>query len=681
MKCSDEWLRSWVNVSQSLPELAAELTMLGLEADAIENDVLSLDITPNRGDCFSVLGIAREVAAFHQCSMAAPDYAAVTPTHDTVVPVKLEAPDACPRYLCRVIKDIRRDATTPAWLSRRLAESDIRAIHPVVDILNYVMCDLGQPMHAFDLAKIADSIVVRYAKPQESLALLDEQTITFNKECLVIADAKKALAFAGIMGGEDSGVTENTQDVVLESALFMPEKIAGKGRQYGLHTDSQIRFERGVDPELPAVALERATALILEICGGEPGPVNEAMDTTQFPAKKTILLSYGEITALIGKVFSPEQVENLLSRVGCVLTPDSLHDTTSPTWRVAVPTYRWDITQSVDLVEEVARMGGYDNIPAEMPQMTALFAPLPENQITPSRFKRMWVDLGYQEVITYSFVDKALQQSFFPQEEAVTLMNPISQELGEMRLSLWPSLITVLQFNQNRQQSAMRIFEMGSSYHHATKGFEERRWLSGLLCGPLFPNTWRQKASMSDFFTAKQHLEQVWVTLGYKTPLRFEPDTTLSCCHPGQCAKIFWQDKPVGTLGRLHPQLEKSLDVMGPVILFELKAEAWLRCETTQQQSQSRFPEIRRDIAIVVDGKIPAGKILEFVRESASECLKQVSLFDVYEDKVQLQDRKSLALGLILQHSSRTLIDQEADDIVKALLHGLKKEFNATLRE
>lgn len=681
MKCSEQWLQEWVKFSLSTQALADQLTMAGLEVGSIEGEILDVELTPNRGDCLSVLGLAREIAVLNSLPLHRVEIPAIEPLISDTLPIRIASPQACPRYVGRIMRDINPHAKTPDWMIQRLTECGIRTKHPVVDILNYVMLELGQPMHAFDLDKIEGGIQVRQAHPGETLVLLDGQTKTLSPDYLVIADAKKAVALAGVMGGDDSAVSDNTRHILIESALFMPIAMAGKGRSLGLHTDGQVRFERGVDPALSSLATERATTLIMDICGGKPGPNIVEMHAAFFPTKPMLALSYAEVNDLLGDVFSPDDVVAILQRLGCDVQPEGLHDALEPNWRIQPPSYRWDLTQSIDLIEEVARVGGYAQIPARLPQMGAQFIPQSETLIPVSRLKRMWVDLGYQEVITYSFVDEQQQALLFPDQPVVSLLNPISQDLGVMRVSLWPSLLNVLRFNQNRQQMQMKIFEVGSRYLPKAGGYDETPLLSGLLCGNVFPDGWRQKTVGVDFFTAKQHLENIWALSNHAQALEFRADTTISCCHPGQCATILSQGKPVGMLGRLHPALEKSLDVIGPVYLFELTLSDWQQCDVSRYQAVSRFPEIRRDIAIVVDETVTAAQVLDFVRNTAGESVQKIDLFDIYQGKGIPPGRKSLAIGLILQHSSRTLIDQEADVIVQTLVDGLKKELGAILRE
>lgn len=681
MKCSEQWLKTWVKPTLSAQALADQLTMAGLEVGSVDQGIFDVELTPNRGDCLSVLGLAREIAVLNSIPLHHVEIPTIDPIISDTLPIRIESPEACPRYVGRIMRDLNPHAKTPDWMTQRLIECGIRPKHPVVDVLNYVMVELGQPMHAFDLDKIKGGIVVRQARPEEALVLLDGQTKTLSPDYLVIADEQNAVALAGVMGGDDSAVSDNTRHILIESALFMPIAMAGKGRSLGLHTDGQVRFERGVDPALSSLAMERATALIVDICGGKPGPGMVVMDPQYFPTKPTLALSYAEVKDLLGEVFSPDDVVAILTRLGCAVAPEGLHDALEPNWRIQPPSYRWDLTQSIDLIEEVARVGGYAQIPARLPQMKAQFLPQSETQISVTRLKRMWVDLGYQEVITYSFVDGQQQAILFPDQPTVSLLNPISPELGVMRLSLWPSLLNVLRFNQNRQQMQMKLFEVGSRYLPKSNGYEETALLSGLLCGNVLPEGWRQKSSGVDFYTVKQHLENVWALSGHHNALDFRVNTTMSCCHPGQCATIFSQGKSVGIVGRLHPGLEKSLDVVGPVYLFELTLSDWQQCDVPRYQGVSRFPEIRRDIAIVVDEAVTAGQVLDFVRKTAGETVQNIELFDVYQGKGIPPGRKSLAIGLILQHSSRTLIDQEAEEIIQTLVDGLKKELGAILRE
>ncbi len=678
MKISEQWLREWVNPKLNTEELSAQLTMAGLEIDSIEKQkddtLIEIDLTPNRGDCLSVQGVAREIGALNQIAITK---LAITPVKQTMqesIQIDLQAKEQCPRYIGRVIKNIRK-ASTPAWMQARLEKSDIRLIHPVVDVLNYVMIELGQPMHAFDLAKLKGPVSVRMAKALEKIKLLDEQEVMLKDNTLVIADSNGPQAIAGIMGGFESGVSDNTQSILLESALFTAHLIAGKARQYGLHTDSSFRFERGVDSQLQKEAMERATALILEICGGEVGPLIEVASEQHLPKLNDITLRFARLNQILGIDVAPSKVKEMLSSIGCELVSE-----TNETAVIKPKSYRYDIANEVDLIEEIARMIGYNNIPNHLPQTSSQFLPQSEAKVSVSRVKRALVDMGYQEVITYSFVDGALQKQLFPRLTALPLVNPISADMGEMRLSLWPGLISTLKYNQNRQQQRMKCFEIGLCFLPENGKLTQISKMGGLLCGDVANESWDAKKRAADFYDLKQHVESLWQLLGYKETLTFQA-TTHDACHPGQCANIVWQSKVIGIIGKLHPSLHKALSLDGQVYLFELDIAAFTSKPLPVFERPSRFPEIRRDIAVIVDLGITSDSLINFVRKSAGEMVRDVRIFDVYTGKGIDSGRKSIAMGLILQHASRTLVDKEVDEIIQSVVQGLKAEFSAELRD
>jgi len=683
VKFSEKWLREWVNPSVSTEELCEQLTMAGLEVDSLEktaNDALiEVDLTPNRGDCLSVWGIAREVAALNKLNVTPYKVGATKSLLEQTFEVVIEAQQECPRYVGRLIHNIRKNAKTPDWLVERLTGSGINTIHPVVDILNYVMLEFGQPMHAFDADKLSTPIVVRLAKKNESITLLDEQKVTLQPDTLVIADQKAAHAIAGVMGGLHSAVSETTSNLFLESALFTSDLIAGKARRYGLHTDSSFRFERGVDPQLQVQAMERATGLIVEICGGIPGTLNEVQYAQYLPKPAKIILHHSRVQKMLGESIAPEAIKEILHRLGCKMM-EGTHKTDDKQWEVLPPSYRYDLTSEIDLVEEVVRVIGYNNVPTHAPTAHLQFIKTPEARVSKQRIKRALVDLGYQEVITYSFVDDNLQKQLLPNETALPLLNPISAEMGVMRLSLWPGLLNTLIYNQNRQQNRLKLFEMGMCFHPKKGGLEQTNWLGGLISGTVSKENWDGKPRIADFFDIKLPVEHLWQMLGHTNKLTFVPSEH-SACHEGQCARIEVDGKAIGVLGRLHPKIQKSLDISNPVYLFELSLEAITQAPSVSFERPSRFPEIRRDIAVIVDDKVLASDLISNVRSSADSVVREVTIFDVYTGKGIDSGRKSIAIGLILQHPSRTLVDQEVDDIVRTIVTGLERDFSAKLRD
>lgn len=676
MKFSEKWLREWVNPSLSTQELAQQLTMAGLEVDSIQTQdqdkLIEIDLTPNRGDCLGILGIARELGALNGIPLTKVQIEAIPAGSNNTISVVVNEPKSCPRYVGRLINQIRVDATTPQWIQERLAGGDIRSLHPVVDILNYVMLELGQPMHAFDADKIQAPIIVRNAKGGEKISLLDGQEISLRADTLVIADSDRVQAIAGIMGGNDSAVSTTTQNIFLESALFAPSLMAGKARFYNLHTDSSYRFERGVDPSLQVIAIERATKLITEVCGGTPGPVIDVVKSDITDRHTT--LRFNRVEQLLGAQIDEKTIVDILERLGCEVTKGN-----EKSYQVKLPSFRYDLTEEIDLIEEIIRVVGYNTISNTLPTTQLQFVAQPENSVPVGRIKRAFVDMGYQEAITYSFVDENLQKMLFPQETALALVNPISADMGVMRISMWPGLLKVLQFNQNRQQQRMKFFEVGLCFKKQ-QGLEQVRMLSGLVYGNYTNEHWDIKKRPSDFFDIKQHIEAVWELIGHRDPLQFVASEN-TVCHPGQCADIFWEGKLFGTIGKLHPKIEKELSLDGPIYLFEIKLDLLLTKPLPVFKRPSRFPEIRRDIAMIVDDRCSSDSLINFVRKSTGEVLREVKIFDVYTGKGIDSGRKSIAMGLILQHPSRTLVDKEVDDLIHTLVVGLKKEFGAELRD
>ncbi len=679
MKFSEQWLREWVNPKLTTEQLCAELTMAGLEVGSVEkqdNDtVIEIELTPNRGDCLSILGVAREVSAINQVPMTEQKIAKIAENINETIKIDLQAPENCPRYAGRIIRNIKK-GITPSWMQARLEKGDIRSIHPVVDVLNYVMLELGQPMHAFDLDKLNGAVIIRMAKDNEKIKLLDEQEATLKENTLVIADNKAPLAIAGIMGGFDSGVSDDTQHILLESALFTPSLIAGKARQYGLHTDSSFRFERGVDSQLQVQAIERATGLIIEICGGEVGPVIQVESEKHLPKLTEISLRYARLKKILGITLERSKAIEMLKRIGCEILDDSSESEV----KTKPKSYRYDITTEIDLVEEIARMVGYNNIPLHLPLTSSQFIPQSETSVDVARIKRAFVDFGYQEVITYSFVDSALQKQLFPEQSALALLNPISADMGEMRLSMWPGLIKTLQYNQNRQQQRLKAFEVGLCFTPESGNLKQQSKIGGILCGNYANESWDLKNRPADFYDMKQHIENLWQLLGYKEALTFKA-ANHSVCHPGQCAQIIWQSKVCGIIGKLHPKLSKELNLDGQVYLFEINMDLFTHKPLPVYERASKFPEIRRDIAVIVDNNVLSDSLINYVRKSAGEICREVKIFDVYTGKGIDSGRKSIAMGLILQHASRTLVDKEVDDIIQTVVTGLKKEFSADLRD
>ncbi len=641
----------------------------------LDDASIEVDLTPNRGDCLSVAGLAREVGALYDAVVTRPQVAVVPAVHDEVRPVDVIASAACPRYLGRVIRNVDLSRPTPLWMVERLRRSDVRSIDAAVDITNYVMLELGQPLHAFDLAEINGGIRVRMAEEGEKLVLLDGQEVSLRADTLVIADHQRALAIAGVMGGEHSGVSATTRDIFLESAFFDQIAVAGKARSYGLHTDASHRYERGVDWQLAREAMERATGLLLEITGGEAGPVIETVSDQHLPSVEPIILRAERIEQMLGMKMDPAEIERLLTALGLTVAPHA-----SEQWRVEVPSHRFDITLEVDLIEELARLHGYNRLPVRYPQARLAPQPRAEAQSDLPALRRLLVARGYQEAITYSFIDQKWFELFSPGVEPLLLANPISADMSAMRSSLWPGLVKSLQHNLNRQQDRVRLFESGLRFVGQLEGLKQEPMLAGVICGSRLPEGWAQGRDVVDFFDVKADVEAVLGFAGAQDDFRFVPGSH-PALHPGQTARIEREGREVGYIGALHPELSKTLGLDRPVFVFELVLAEVAVGRLPKFHELSRFPEVRRDLALVADRDVSATAVLDVIRENAGEWLTDLKLFDVYQGKGVDPLRKSLAVGLTWQHPSRTLTDDEVNASTQQILTSLEERLNATLRK
>ena len=637
------------------------------------NDVtIDVDLTPNRGDCLGMEGVAREVGALTRTDLTPPAFESVAAAIADQLPIDVQSPEACPRYLGRVIRGIDPNAQTPLWMQEKLRRGGIRSLGPVVDVTNYVLLELGQPMHAFDLKQLSGGIEVRFAHAGETLTLLDERTIDLDKETLLICDRQKALALAGVMGGIDSGISEATDSLFLEVACFTPEKIAGRARRYGLTTDASYRFERGVDPHLQQRAMERATALLLELVGGQAGPVVDVSSQQHLAKKSVITLRRARIERLLGYVPADEQVEDILSRLGVAV------QASDEGWMATPPGYRFDLTMEADLIEEVGRVFGYNQLPIASNRADLIMRPLPEAATSLERVQAILVDRDYQEAITYSFVDAALLQELDSGSRPVALSNPISSEMSVMRSSLWAGLVGAVQYNLSRQQGRIRIFETGLKFVSQDDEIQQTNMLSGVVVGSRLPEQWGAAKEATDFFDVKADVEALLERSGVVAEFRAERHSAL---HPGQTAAILVEGVRIGWLGCIHPGLAQKLEIPRKTYLFELKLDVLLKGSLPRFEKLSRFPSIRRDLAIVVNVETPTGALCDSINQQAGSLLQDLLVFDVYHGSGIESGRKSVALGLILQDSSRTLTDVDVDSVITAITSRLEKQFGATLRE
>ncbi|MGH8283563.1 MAG: phenylalanine--tRNA ligase subunit beta, partial [Gammaproteobacteria bacterium] len=639
----------------------------------LPDKVLELKPTPNRGDCLSVAGIAREVAAINRLKPKAPRIGAVKAGCQAKLPISVKAPEGCPWYLGRIIKGLRIDATSPVWLAERLRRAGLRAIHPVVDVTNYVMLELGQPMHGFDLRRLKGGIVVRWAREGESLTLLDERRIRLSEDVLVIADQKKTKALAGIMGGDESSVATDTTDIFLESAFFAPEAIAGRARRFAIATDASHRFERGVDPALPRQALERATALLLSIAGGQAGPVVETRSTDELPKRNSVSLRRRRLVQLLGMPVPGREVVGILKRLGMKVK------TSTQAWQVTPPSFRFDIAREEDLIEEVGRIHGFDRIPAV--PLSAAIRPgqASERRLIPARLREALVQRGYAEVITYSFVPHSLDSWLAGKGSGLELENPISADMAWLRRSLWPGLVQTLSYNIKRQQQRARIFEFGSKYILQHKDIKEQNCIAGLAYGPVEPEQWGIPARPVVFEDVKSDVESL-LALSGREAAQFV-GATHPALHPGRSAAIRQGGHKLGWLGELHPNLVRRLNLPAPAVVFELAGEAVATSSKSVFRPLSPYPFVRRDIALVVGEEVSVEALTDCVVAAAGKLLQGVTIFDIYRGSGIDSGRKSVALGLILQDSSRTLTDKTADAIMSQVAERLRQDLSATIRD
>jgi phenylalanyl-tRNA synthetase beta chain len=644
------------------------------EALQLDDPVLTLKVTPNRGDALSMIGVAREVAAIAGRKMTPPVIEPAPAAHRAKFAVRLEAPAGCPRFAGRVIQGVDPAARTPLWMRERLRRAGLRPIGPVVDVTNYVMLELGQPMHAYDLRRLSERIEVRNARPGERLTLLDGRDIAIEPDTLVIADGAGPVGLAGIMGGEKSGITADTTDVFLEVAYFAPDAIAGRARRYGMLTDASQRFERGVDPRGQERALERATQLLADIAAGKPGPAVLTQVETEQPKRPSVTLRPERVASLLGVQIPRTEIDDILRRLGMQVAG------AGDVLGVIPPSHRFDIAIEQDLIEEIGRIHGYDKIPcadAKMPQQPQ---PVTEQAVTRERLRLLLVDRGYQEAITYSFVDARLQRMLFPKRSALALANPISAEMGEMRLSLWPGLVEALRFNLRRQQDRVRLFEVGTRFEIEAGRLVENQAIAGLISGTALPEQWGAARRAADFFDLKADVEALFALTGRSAAISYVARTH-DTLHPGRSAAVLDGKTCVGWLGQLQPELARKLEIRDPPWIFELAIDPSFRSEVPVFTDVSRFPAIRRDLAVVVDESVTLDDLRKSVNLAAKGLLRDLHVFDVYRGKGVEPGRKSIALGLILQETSRTLTDGDADTVIAAVVERVKGDLKAGIRE
>ncbi len=660
----------------------------------LDDTIIDIDLTPDRGDCLSIRGVARDLCARNDMPLQLHEITPVNNQNSDTWPVRLSSATACARFVGRVVRDVDMRKPVPIWLTERLRRSGVRSINPAVDITNYVMLELGQPMHAYDLDKLQGEIQVRLAGEGELITLLDGREVKLTADTTVIADDSGAIGIAGIMGGDSTGVDENTSNIFFEAALFLPEQISGKPRQYASHTESSHRFERGVDPALQVDAIEYATGMLLNLAGGKPGPTRDWQDAPRMPKGEPVLVRSSRMARLLGVVLPDELAERVFTRLGIAW------QASSEGWTVTPPSYRYDLRIEEDYIEEVGRVHGFDNLPRTSPAHQPTFRPVPENIVPTIDIKKILANQGYQEVVTYSFVDASRLASLRPDLEALPLANPISADMSVMRTSLVLGLLDTMRHNQSRQQPNMRLFETGLRFlpagtravstldnviaaDHGTDiqiddNLQQQSMLAGLIAGQQQPEGWSTDGRDADFYDAKAELELLFARAN-GVSITFE-SSDLDMLHPGQRASLVCEGIKVGYLGRLHPEVQKALDLAQTPLVFELSLAALSMAKVPAITPISRQPSIRRDIALLVDESVTHRAIEDCAQRNAPDWLRQVVTFDVYKGEKVEKGKKSIALGLIMQDFSRTLEESEVEQAVSRIVDAATQELGAVLR-
>ncbi|BAH83269.1 phenylalanine--tRNA ligase subunit beta [Candidatus Ishikawella capsulata] len=642
----------------------------------LDDNIIDIKITPNRADCLSILGIAREIAILNKTSIIEPNISPVKATTKEIFPIYVTFPASCPRYLSRVIQGININAHTPLSIKEKLRRSGIYAIDPVVDITNYVLLELGQPMHAFDLDQINENIFIRMAQEGEGFVLLNGNIIKLHSDTLVVSDIKKILALAGISGGQQASINKYTKNIILECAYFNPLAIIGRARRYGLNTNASHRYERGVDPELQYKAIERATQLILDICGGKAGPIIDKTHQDLLPLRITINLRRSKLDNVIGYSIENQLVISILQSIGCEVTQYG------DQWTTVVPSWRSDLTIEEDLIEEVARLYGYNNIPNRPIKINLVMGKHNGSKISLRRVKELLVDKGYQEAITYSFVNPKIQTLLHPNEEAIIIPKPISKEMSVMRLSLWTGLVSAVLYNQNRQQSYIRLFETGLCFipdKNNNLGIRQEFMIGGILTGSYYKENWDHNNHFFDFYDLKGDLESVLELSNKLNDIEFRPSKN-PALHPGKSAGIYLREHQIGLIGEISPILAHQLNINNSTFIFELIWDRIIDRISPKARDISRFPANHRDICVIVPETVPAGDIIKVCKKVNIDQIIDVKIFDVYHGNNINKGYKSLAISLIIQDSNGTLEEKEIMATVSRCVAALEKKFQAILR-
>tara|TARA_B000000565_G_scaffold195328_1_gene149526 strand:- start:650 stop:2683 length:2034 start_codon:yes stop_codon:yes gene_type:complete len=676
MQFSKNWLKDFIDLDLSTEEICYQLTMAGIEVDNFENvksaitgndAIIKLDITPNRGDCFSILGVARELAILNNLKLKLPKIAKLKSTYQDTISV-----NACaegPVYFGRTVKDFDMNAVTLPHIAERLTLSDQKLIDPVVDITNYIILELGQPLHAFDRDKLNGDISVRLAKKDESITLLDDQTLNLDASCLVISDEKEAVAFAGVMGGKDSSVTSSTSSIFLESAYFKPSVIRGKARKFGFQTEASLRFERGVDYTIQEFALNRATYLLNQTIGGEIGSVISDSLIKELPNHKKINIDIDRTNKILGTTISTNSAIKYFKGLG--LSPEA---TKSGKISVSSPPWRYDINIEADLVEELARLEGYDSLPEE--SLLPIYKR--ENISKENHLRNSLVSLGFNEIVSYAFISQEDHNLYGQDQKTLNVSNPISQNMSVMRTNLVSGLINTFLYNLNHGQNNQRLFEIGNTFHiDKSNNVSEKKLVAGLMSGKKSSDNWKEKFDNLTFYDLKGLVQDLLSD--------FSQPNSYSLCnvdflHPGMSSAISFEKKTIGFLGSIHPVVLNKVGVKDDLFIFSFELDKLIFESSKSFEEYSKFPSSARDLAFVFDKEVNADEIKEVIQNSAGEFYKDLEIFDIYEGERIDAGKKSIALSISWQSSSKTLLDSDIDTAVEKIVNSIKKELDGTLR-
>ncbi len=642
----------------------------------LNDNCIDVDLTPDRGDCLSIAGVAREMSVIAKSDYTPHSITPVAVSHSETRVVNLAAPNACPRYVGRVIKNINTGVQSPDWMQEKLRRVGLRSIDPVVDVTNFVMMEMGQPMHAFDHNKVQGAITVRFTQQGEALTLLDGQDVNLTDDMLLITDEQGPIALAGVMGGLDSAIDDNTTDIFLEAAYFSSEAILGRARKLGLHTDASHRFERGVDFDLPRRACERACELLIDIVGGEYGEITDTIDEQAMPNLSPITLRHNQVNRLLGIEVAADDIAANLLRLGMPTTP------VEGGWQVTPPSWRFDIRAEHDLIEEVGRTIGFDQITPRMPRLHSVPSNASEQVISAIALKQHLAAANYREVISYSFVDPIDQKALFGETAAVALANPIAENMSQMRLSIWTGLLNTAKTNQQRQHQRHRYFELGNVFQPKSTnetGVQETEKLALLLSGNRNNTHWNGEERQSDYFDLKGELDRLFARFGVAGQISYEKHS-IAMLHPGQAAQIKLDGQCIGLLGALHPNVQNHFDLNQTTYLAELDLQALTNAALPSYNDISRFPESKRDLALVLDESIPAQQVVKEISDISGKLLKKCAIFDTYTGNKVEQGQKSLAVSLTFQSKSDSVSSEQIESIIEAVLSGLKSKFDARLR-